>query len=304
MRNTLALGLALGVTGCGVLNFATGGEFQSPFAPGLPVEGECEGDPCECDGECGDEGEGEGEGEGEVVTETCGGELSTFTTGDVVDLQADFYTNDAAANAVILVHESPSLAGGSRANWGCAFIEKLRDRGLAVLVFDRRGAGDSGPGDADGPDGVFDVAAAFEHLVIERGYDEETIGLVGASTGTTSVFDFVVTPGSPLVATVVFLSAGAWTGASHPPEGNPVAQFVDASALLALVTTLLMYGEADSETADVVQWHVDVESLEISMIWFFDGVPGVASHGTHLVNDDPAVADFVAQHLADRIILP
>jgi len=138
----------------------------------------------------------------------------TFTTADGETLEADWYAADAAGSgAVVLFHMIPP--NNDRTGYPSALREALHAQGVSVLNVDRRGAGGStgsAPAAYEGPGGLLDVQAAVTYAT-EHGADPEKLVLVGASNGTTSVYDYVVAraAGFPQAAAVVFMSPGTYT---------------------------------------------------------------------------------------------
>ena len=165
----------------------------------------------------------------DAVTSACGDDESvvTFTTEDDVTLEADWRPGTAPdQGVVILFHMIPP------SNDRTGYPERVRDafaaEGVAVLNVDRRGAGGSG-GDAEdaylGEGGLLDVEAAVSFaLDPARGcdVDPDKVVLVGASNGTTSVYDYVVAGDAelPFPAAVIFMSPGTYTEAQYALEPN------------------------------------------------------------------------------------
>lgn len=148
----------------------------------------------------------------------------SFETSDGVTLSADLHIAAAEGPVVALFHMIPP--GNDRSNYSATTIAALTSRGLNVLNVDRRGAGAS-TGEAgeayEGPGGALDVAAATLFL---RGhpcaFDLDRLVLVGASNGTTSVFDYIVSASDerslPRVAAAVWLTPGGYTEAQSSIE--------------------------------------------------------------------------------------
>ncbi len=151
--------------------------------------------------------------------------LVQFSTSDGVTLAADDWPA-ATQNrgAVVLLHMIPP--SNDRSGYPPSVRQAIHDLGLTVLNIDRRGAGDSGGEAADaytGPGGLWDVEAAVRHLVsADRAcpVDPDRIALVGASNGTTSVWDYAAAhdPALPEPAALTFLSPGGYTEAQHPVD--------------------------------------------------------------------------------------
>ncbi|MCO4768582.1 MAG: hypothetical protein KDA24_01035 [Deltaproteobacteria bacterium] len=154
-------------------------------------------------------------------------EVVSFTTSDGVDLEADWRpASEPGRGVLVLFHMIPPQ------NDRTGYPERVRDafaeEDVAILNVDRRGAGGSG-GDAEdayfGDGGRLDVEAAVSFaLDSERGCDvnPDALVLVGASNGTTSVYDYVVEGDDdlPFPAAVIFMSPGQYTEAQNPLEPN------------------------------------------------------------------------------------
>lgn len=138
----------------------------------------------------------------------------TFDTADGETLEADWYPAEATdSGAVLLFHMIPP--NNDRTGYPVRVREALHALGVSVLNVDRRGAGGStgSPGDAyEGEGGRLDVEATVTYA-LDQGADADKLVLVGASNGTTSVYDYVVgrTDGLPQAAAVVFMSPGTYT---------------------------------------------------------------------------------------------
>ena len=154
-----------------------------------------------------------------------------FKTDDGVTLQADYYPSEHGhAAAVILLHMIPP--NWDRTSYPSAFIDQLVGAGFSVLNVDRRGAGGSGGIATEayvGPGGALDVKAAVGFLATQPcRFAEQKLVVVGASNGTTSALDYAVlaqrkqvtqgavTPATPPVAALVFLSPGPYTEKQNP----------------------------------------------------------------------------------------
>jgi len=135
-----------------------------------------------------------------------------FDTEDGVTLEADLARPEGSPQgAVVLLHMIPP--SNDRSNYSQAFIDALTAQDLMVLNVDRRGAGAS-QGTAleayEGAKGVLDAQAAVAQVVSTGCVSAAEVALVGASNGTTTVFDYVVAAESAPKA-VVFLTAGPYT---------------------------------------------------------------------------------------------
>lgn len=159
----------------------------------------------------GDGADGSGE-DGAAWTAPEGGVVE-LSTEDEITLVADYYPVDTqGAPAVVLLHMIPP--SWDRASWPAEFIAELNGQGWAVLVPDRRGAGDS-EGTAreayTGPNGKYDAAACVDRLVAD-GYG--AFAIIGASNGTTTTLDYTLWAGSegkPVPAALGFMTGGSYT---------------------------------------------------------------------------------------------
>ncbi|MBW2460593.1 MAG: hypothetical protein JRH11_03020, partial [Deltaproteobacteria bacterium] len=145
-------------------------------------------------------------------------ETVALTTDDGVSLEADFHSSGlAGGGAAILLHMIPP--SNNRSNYPVDFIQRLTDRGIAVINTNRRGAvaadGVSAQDAYQGPTGWLDAKAAFDFIGAHAcGFDTTRIVLVGASNGTTTAFDFVAeTAADPDrgARALVFLTGGGYT---------------------------------------------------------------------------------------------
>jgi len=164
-----------------------------------------------------------GEPEDEL-SEACGTEerVVTFETEDGLTLEADYAPAAAeGAPAIVLFHMNPERY--DRRGYTKAVRASLAERG-ALLNVDRRGAGGSEGSARDafeGEGGRLDMEAAVDFLLgRECSPDPERLFLVGASNGTTSVYDYMVAGRGdlPFPAAVVFLSPGSYTENQFPLE--------------------------------------------------------------------------------------
>lgn len=142
-----------------------------------------------------------------------------FTTSDGVELVADFTpAKNQNRGAVLLFHMIPP--SNDRTSYPLRVREALADLDLNVLNVDRRGAGESGGIAKDaytGETASLDVEAAVSYMLSDEApcqIDPENILLVGASNGTTSVFDYVSSrqdSSLPGPKAVIWLSPGSYT---------------------------------------------------------------------------------------------
>ncbi len=218
-----------------------------------------------------------------------------LTTDDDVALVADFYpTGEPGAPAVILLHMIPPRH--DRGDYPASFINELRERGLAVLNVNRRGAEGSG-GVAKqaykGDKGWLDVKAGRDFLVGHAcATPPERIAIVGASNGTTSALDFTVRAGAAVAAnddtltppaTLVFLSGGKYTEAQH--------KLNDHAALLDAIPILFVFPRKEAA------WSRRAARRHRGAPWTLQEYKARV-HGTELLKRAPASVTLVADHLA------
>lgn len=137
------------------------------------------------------------------------GDPVTLTTRDDVTIVADYWgASSAERPAIVLVHMNPS-GPWDRSNWPSSFIQLLVDQDWAVIVPDRRGAGDSGGVAEDAYEtvkGSYDIEACVKHLEVD-GFSD--LAIVAASNGTTSTWDYMGSAeaeGWPAVKTAALIS--------------------------------------------------------------------------------------------------
>jgi hypothetical protein len=151
-----------------------------------------------------------------------------FDTEDGETLEADYWPADATgAPSVALFHMNP--VDFDRSGYPQRVRQGIQELGVNVLNVDRRGAGGS-TGSTDeatiGPGAAADVRAAVTYLTgPDSGCegDPGRLNLVGASNGTTGVYDYLVTAETdfPFPATVVFMSPGGYTETNYPINSDP-----------------------------------------------------------------------------------
>ena len=151
-----------------------------------------------------------------------------FDTSDGVTLEADYIRpSKTSAGAAALFHMIPP--NHDRTNYPQRALDKLAEKGIAVLNVDRRGAGGSegNPREAyQGPNGKLDVEAAVRFLTSgdrECPSDSAKIVLVGASNGTTSVLDYTVARQDtqlPDPSAIIWMSPGRYTIAQNRISNN------------------------------------------------------------------------------------
>jgi len=160
----------------------------------------------------------------------------SLETADGETLEADWWPAASAdRGAIVLLHMIPP--NNDRSGYPLSVREALHALDVSVLNVDRRGAGGSTgtPAEAyEGAGGRLDVEAAVRFLLApERNcpVDSARLGLVGASNGTTSVYDYAVarSTGLPRPAAVAFLSPGAYTTNQHEFPTDASNRAVDLS---------------------------------------------------------------------------
>ena len=156
----------------------------------------------------------------------------TFDTTDDVTITADFHpASSADRGAVVLLHMIPP--NWDRSSYPLRVRTALQDLDLNVLNIDRRGAGDSTGTARDAYEGAatsLDVEAAVAFLLDEArscAVDGAKLMLVGASNGTTSVYDYTaarVNMELPAPAAMVWLSPGTYTVAQNALADHPLSE--------------------------------------------------------------------------------
>lgn len=208
-----------------------------------------------------------------------------FQTADGVDLVADWYPASAPDRpAVLLLHMIPP--NWDRSSWPDDFVSALRAEDWAVLVVDRRGAGDSGGTARDayeGEGGQLDVDACVDFLGAEGAGG---LAIVGASNGTTSMIDFVVGTGDGgalVPAALTFMTGGTYTEAQHD-MGDVAA--VGVPALFTFST---------AERA----WSVDQQAVDPGGWAFLEYADG--DHGTEMFSAAPEVGGDIVGFLGGHL---
>jgi len=163
----------------------------------------------------------------------CGADegVVTFDTEDGETLEADYRPGSSSSlGAVVLLHMIPPTH--DRSGYPPRVRDEIAEQGVAVLNVDRRGSGGStgSPEDAYvGEGGRLDVEAAVRFLTSDERdcpIDPTRLVLIGASNGTTSVYDYVVgntlglSPDLPFPAAMIFLSPGLYTQNQNALEPN------------------------------------------------------------------------------------
>lgn len=183
----------------------------------------------------------------------CGGaeEVVHFTTEDGETLEADWWpAGTANAGAVVLLHMIPP--SNDRSGYPGHVRAAFHDLGVSVLNVDRRGAGGS-TGDAtaayEGAGGRLDAEAAVRFLLDPKQAcpaDGSKLVLVGASNGTTSVYDYLVGHDAalPRAAAVIFMSPGGYTENQNPMPTDPAGILALDRPLLWLFPTNEPYSTA------------------------------------------------------------
>lgn len=245
-----------------------------------------------------DDGGGEGDG-GDDGGEDAGGDDATgagsdgadwtmptggvieLTTEDGITLVADYAPVDQeGAAAVVLLHMIPP--SWDRTSWPTEFVADLNAQGWAVLVPDRRGAGDS-EGVAreayTGPNGKYDAAACVDRLKAD-GYDD--IAIIGASNGTTTALDYTLwatTEGRPVPAALGFMTGGSYTETNNSMD--------DLSGSIPAVFTF---------STEERNWSVSQQSYGHASWTFHEYEPG--DHGTLMFSAAPEVSADLITFLA------
>jgi pimeloyl-ACP methyl ester carboxylesterase len=202
-----------------------------------------------------------------------GGEVVTVTTRDSVDIVADYYASSSADRPLaVFVHMDPT-GSSNRDNWPGEVLQPLVDADWAVMVLDRRGAGDSGGTAAD----AFEtVAGAYDIEAVVLRVQDDGFGsfvLIGASNGTTSVLDYSALSADeswPAPDGFVMLSAVGSTTNNH--------------AIADMPSVPAWFGFPASEADNNVPWQ-DANPGDWS---FMEYDPG--AHGTRMFGDAPDAA--------------
>ena len=156
----------------------------------------------------------------DAAAASCGADWAVvnFGTEDGVVLEADWKPAPAAnAGAVVLFHMAPPT--NDRAGYPLRVRDALAAEGVAVLNVDRRGAGGSTGSAPDATQGLgplLDMQASLGFVLDalrECTVDPDKLVLVGASNGTTAVYDYTVghRDGFPTPAANILLSPGGYT---------------------------------------------------------------------------------------------
>jgi len=194
-------------------------------------------------------------------------------TRDGVMLEGDYYPSETyGASGVILLHMYAVYY--DRTGWPADFIGHLGDHGWAVIVPDRRGAGNS-EGDPeeswDGEKGKWDVEVCATRLR-DDGYGD--LAIIGASNGTTSMIDYAVwapDEGLPEPVALGYMTGGNYTEANEGMEDVPP------------VPAIFTY------STDEAAWSVSQQALDPGN-WQFNEYDG-GDHGTLMFDAKPEVDD-------------
>lgn len=215
----------------------------------------------------------------------------SLTTSDGVVLAADWQDAPAAnRGAVVLLHMIPPA--NDRTSYPPRVRQRLADLGVTVVNLDRRGAGDSEGTAQDaylGDGGRLDVEAVVAALAdAPCTVDTERIVLVGASNGSTSVWDYAVAHDSalPAPAGIALFSPGTYTEAQHA--------FADHRDVADALPMLWLYPDAEPYSEGFVDGAPDG--------WTFIEIDG-GVHGTGNFDDGAleaaaldALLGFVGEH--------
>ncbi len=205
---------------------------------------------------------------------------------DGVMLEADYYPSTTeGATAFVLLHMYAVYY--DRTGWPLDFIETLTGHGWAVIVPDRRGAGNS-EGDPEeswnGEKGKWDVEACVLRLQ-EDGYAD--LAIVGASNGTTSMIDYAVwapEEGLPEPVLLGYMTGGTYTIANTWMSNVPA------------VPSVFTY------STDEAAWSEGQMDLDPGT-WAFHEYPG-GDHGTLMFSAAPEVADDLEMFFLEWLDVP
>ncbi|MFT5583271.1 MAG: pimeloyl-ACP methyl ester carboxylesterase [Cognaticolwellia sp.] len=207
-----------------------------------------------------------------------GGEVVTLTTRDSVDIVADYYAASSVDRPLaVFVHMDPRGAN-TRNDWPGEVLQPLVDADWAVMVPDRRGAGDSG-GVAE--DAFQTVAGAYDIEAVVLRAEQDGFGsfvLIGASNGTTSVLDY----------SALSVEGGAASEAWPAPDAfimlSAVGPTTNNHEISQMPTMPGWFGFPASEADDNQAWQ-DANPGDWS---FTEYDPG--AHGTRMFGDAPDAA--------------
>lgn len=192
-------------------------------------------------------------------------EIVQIVAEDGLTLEGDFYAQETASPAVILLH----MLGRDRATWE-PMIAPLHDAGYSVLAVDMRGHGATG-GERDWPLAQTDLSLWINWLREQESVREDAVSLVGASIGAN-----VAIIGCGLdeaCVTVVALSPGTdYRGVQPGPA--LVDSYEGRSALLA-------GGWDDSSVAADILAMAGASNTEIGI-----RIYETRAHGTNLLSGD------------------
>ncbi len=213
------------------------------------------------------------------------GGVIELTTIDGVTLVADYYpVDEEGAAAVVLLHMIPPT--WDRTSWPGEFISALNAEGWAVLVPDRRGAGDSGGQAQDaylGPNGKYDAAACMQRLA-DDGYGP--VAIVAGSNGTTTTLDYTLWSETAGTAAVWPVALGFMTGGTYTEAQNSMSD-------LGVIPMIFTYSTVERA------WSVAQQDLGHDE-WVFLEYEGGA-HGTQMFDAKPEVKDDLVDFLKDHL---
>lgn len=194
---------------------------------------------------------------------------------------------------IVLQHMIPPK--NDRNNFPPGFIQELVNLRYNVLNLDRRGAGESdgNPEDAyKGPLGAQDVQAAALYLTrySECHSDPSRVAFIGASNGTTSIWDYAVKVSKPdpdekyiTPRALIYLSGGSYTeNQSKLAQGGAARD----------VPILFLYPESEKA------WN-ESQQQGAPGSWVFQRFSATA-HGTHLLAAEPASVTKTVQFLREQ----
>ena len=214
---------------------------------------------------------------------------------DGIHLIGRFYAAGAPNRpGIVLQHMIPPK--NDRSNFSPEFIRKLVEQKYNVLNLDRRGAGESEGQAKDayhGPLGAQDVQSAVGFLANQKRcpVDTSRMAFVGASNGTTSIWDYAVAANQkrrePKIINpkaLVYLSGGTYTeNQVKLSEGGAARD----------IPTLFLYPEREKE------WNL-VQKANAPNNWAFSGF-AASAHGSRLLTAEPTAPTKIIEFLAAKL---
>ncbi len=191
---------------------------------------------------------------------------------DGVKLKATYYSADKPGPAILLLHMCGGTVSG-RKTWD-HLAPMLAHAGFHVLALDYRGYGESGdtPVAQAGADAAktqhmkwpFDVEAAYEYLLDQRGVDRKHVGAVGASCGVDNAVALALR--HPEVSSLVWLSGG---------PGSDGIEYVRRTPSLPIFAAA---SDDDNEFVPYMRWLIAFSTNPRSRFLEFEK----AGHGTNM----------------------